>query len=75
MKPTTQPTAYRAYILAPRKDGSVDLIEPATGRWVRSSTPRYAKWRATFLTNINEALSSSKPVPVPTIDTKEPTNP
>ena len=36
-KPLTQPTAYRAYILAPQKDGSVDLIDPTTGRWIRSS--------------------------------------
>lgn len=66
-KPLTQPTAYRAYILAPQKDGSVDLIDPTTGRWIRSSTPRYAKWRATFLTNIHTAMASSQPVPVPTI--------
>ena len=66
-KPLTQPTAYRAYILAPQKDGSVDLIDPNTGRWIRSSTPRYAKWRATFLTNIHTAMASSSPVPVPNL--------
>lgn len=67
MKTLTKPTAYRAYILAPRTDGSVDLIDPNTGRWVRSSTPRYAKWRATFLTNLNSAFEHSSPVPVPVI--------
>lgn len=63
----TKPVQYKAYILAPRSDGSVDLIDPASGRWVRSSTPRYAKWRATFLSNINEEFQRSAPVAVPAV--------
>lgn len=63
----TKPVQYKAYILAPQKDGSVDLIDPGSGRWVRSSTPRYAKWRATFLTNLNEEFQRSAPVKVPQV--------
>lgn len=63
----TKPVQYKAYILAPQKDGSVDLIDPTSGRWVRSSTPRYAKWRATFLTNLNEEFQRSAPVVVPQV--------
>jgi hypothetical protein len=63
----TKPVQYKAYILAPQKDGSVDLIDPDSGRWVRSSTPRYAKWRATFLSNINEEFQRSAPVKVPQV--------
>ena len=63
----TKPVQYKAYILAPRSDGSVDLIDPDSGRWVRSSTPRYAKWRATFLSNINEEFQRSAPVAIPAV--------
>lgn len=35
----TKPMQYKAYILAPQKDGSVDLIDPTSGRWVPQVQP------------------------------------
>jgi len=47
--------------LSPRKDGTMDLMNPATGQWLNASTQRYAKWTATLLHNINAKFASNPP--------------
>lgn len=58
----THPVAYRGFILVPRKDG-FDLIDPDTGRWAHFPTQRFAKWSATFLTNISNRFAEHAPLP------------
>jgi len=63
-KPTTPslaPTIYSGYILRPRPDGGADLIAP-NGYWASFPTARYAKWSATFLTNINTRFTAQPPL-------------
>ena len=55
----TKPTFYRNYILVPRADGSMDMIDPSNGCWATFPTQRYAKWSATFLKNINERFTDA----------------
>jgi hypothetical protein len=74
-KPTaiTAPTAYHGYILVPCK-GGMDLIDPSTGRWARFPTQRYAKWSATFITNITARFDAHIPLPahrIPTVEVPE----
>lgn len=61
-KQITQPTAYRNYTLVPRKDGTLDVVDPTTGRWANFPTQRYAKWSATLLTNLNARFGSNDPL-------------
>lgn len=58
----TTPTMYRGYILRPRQDGSMDMIDPLTGMWASFPTQRYAKWSATFITNIHNRFTAQPPL-------------
>jgi len=58
----TAPTAYHGFILRPRKDGGMDLIDPETHRWAAFPTQRYAKWSATLLTNMATRFGASAPL-------------
>lgn len=51
------PYLYGNYILQTRPDGSVDLIDPVTGRWINSPTQRYARWRAAIVSNFLAQLA------------------
>lgn len=62
---TSKPYLYGSYILSTRENGSVDLIDPATGRWVNSPTQRFARWRATFLANITDQMYGQPKQKVP----------
>jgi hypothetical protein len=60
-----RPYLYRGYVLRTRADGTVDLVDPDTGRWFTNDTQRYARWKATFLSNIMaqfEACATTAPV-------------
>jgi hypothetical protein len=61
MKITT-PTLYRGFIVRPAGDG-YDLIDPSTGRWAHFPTQRYAKWSATFISNIQARFAANQPIP------------
>ena len=59
------PYLYHGYVLRTRPDGTVDLVDPDTGRWFTSETQCYARWKATFLRNIMnqfEQCASTAPV-------------
>lgn len=59
----TKPVMYRGFIVVPHKDG-FDLVDPATGRWAHFETQRFAKWSATFISNINGRFAEHPPLPV-----------
>lgn len=55
-----KPTKYRDYILAPKGDG-LDMIDPTIGRWTHFPSQRYAKWSATFMSNILARMGANPP--------------
>ena len=55
------PTVYRGFLLSPRPDGSMDLMNRDTGQWLNAPTQRYAKWTATWLHNVNTKFASNAP--------------
>lgn len=55
----TKPTKYHGYILVPRTDGAMDLLDPQTGTWAVFTTQRHAKWSATVVTNITKRFQSN----------------
>lgn len=73
-KPSTKitvPTAYRGFILRPRKDGGMDLIDPSTHRWAAFPTQRFAKWSASWMVNISARFAANEvldEVPVVKVD-------
>ena len=56
----TKPVKYRDFIITP-KAGGFDLIDPATGRWTHFASQRYAKWSATFVSNILTRMNEHPP--------------
>jgi hypothetical protein len=58
----TAPVAYHGFILRPRSDGGMDLIDPSTHRWAAFPTQRFAKWSATFMTNITAQFNEEAPL-------------
>lgn len=58
----TRPVAYRGFIVVPRKEG-FDLVDPGTGRWAHFPTQRFAKWSATFVSNISNRFAEHPPLP------------
>lgn len=59
-----RPYLYAGYVLQTRPNGSVDLIDPDTGNWVNSPTQRYARWRASVVSNFLAQLNAGGPRPV-----------
>lgn len=53
----TTPTLYRGFILRPRSDGGMDLIDPRTNRWAAFPTQRFAKWSASWMVNISNRFA------------------
>ena len=63
------PYHYSGFMLTTRPDGTVDLIDPATGNWINNSTQRYARWRASVVANFAAQLSQcARPVEPPPMD-------
>lgn len=56
----TKPIKYRDFIITPRADG-FDMIDPATGRWAYFPTQRFAKWSASFMSNIHGRMNQHPP--------------
>lgn len=56
----TQPTKYRDFVLIPKANG-IDFIDPTTGRWMHFVSQRYAKWSATFMSNITAQMGANTP--------------
>lgn len=54
----TKPVMYRGFIVVPHKDG-FDLVDPGTGRWAHFPTQRFAKWAASFVTNLGERFQAN----------------
>lgn len=54
-----RPYLYGGYVLQTRPNGSVDLIDPVTGNWVNSPTQRYARWRASVVSNFLAQLNAT----------------
>ena len=57
----TQPTKYRDFVLVPKANG-IDFIDPTTGRWMHFASQRYAKWSATFMSNITSRMNANAPM-------------
>ena len=47
---------HAGMLIAPRHDGTADLIDPASGRWVSLPTVRSAKWHATVWDRLRSRL-------------------
>lgn len=66
MKPATPKVYnYSGYVLSQRSNGTVDLIDTQTGKWVNSKSTRLARWRATFLNNMLLEMNSQPRQRVP----------
>lgn len=52
------PYHYSGFVLHTRPNGTVDLIDPATGNWINNSTQRYARWRASVVANFTAQLNA-----------------
>jgi hypothetical protein len=66
----TKPVRYRNFIISPRNQG-FDLIDPATGRWAHFDTQRFAKWSASFISNISTRMVQHPPLPADKIPRAE----
>lgn len=62
MTQATKPYRYGGFVLIPRADGSQDLIDPATGRWINLPTQRYARWTASIVSNFHTRLQQQTPL-------------
>ena len=48
---------HAGMLIAPRINGTADLINPATGRWINLPSVRSAKWHATVWSRLASRLT------------------